>query len=473
MNFNKTKWKEFTKTITLIGLVTLSFGLTFYLWSNDPTYDEKMVKKLDQPHYLNPQYQNQEIYQLVAPSSVILHRQNNKNWVPIDSSDFQKLILFIHDASISNPKEIEPTAEEWEKMYFNTIGIELQYTQDITPERLSAFFSSLKTLPQPWLSEMKSISKIWFYIDDDSNAVSAWIISDHDQKIKKVRTQLSIKAFTDILSEVQTNQINIIPTTVDGEAPWTDKEVDEKSETVPTETSFSFPRIFYLPTTSFEMKKLYYPYQEMNVDTILEWMFKNPISLFDNHDEKIYEEGDQFLFYNKKEKSVIYEDSNTKPTAKDMTMADDMNHIQAFVNRHHGWTNQYMLDTFQNENLDNRYRFRLFSNGLPVYWKSNEVHQPDKIELTPEFNGIKAYSRSLYYLDETEVISTASSFLSGKENLVNQLTAKKVELASITHIYLGYAGSFEQIQNKKSILLQPSWIIKTKQNEKIMVSLED
>jgi regulatory protein YycH of two-component signal transduction system YycFG len=235
-------------------------------------------------------------------------------------------------------------------------------------------------------------------------------------------------------------------------------------------SSTSFSHVFYFPDTRLNMKQLAFQVENINIDNMKQWLFRDPDirPLIPNADESFYMYNDQLLNYNKKFNFMVYNDSSSIQEEEYPSLPNQLDQIKNFMKRHQGWTGFYLLDEIQKEEL---YLFRLYKQGYPVYWTPTEpfhnIH-PDVIQLQMGDNGVSKYMRSMYYLlgKPTELKAIE---LPNESELLNRLIARKIPLHSIQRLYPGYVATEMRIQQKKHIVLNPVWIIHQANGKRVFI----
>jgi regulatory protein YycH of two-component signal transduction system YycFG len=261
-----------------------------------------------------------------------------------------------------------------------------------------------------------------------------------------------------ISNATKTNAHPITPIALHGSLPW---------ET----TSASLSRIFYFPTTPLRLKQLSFQVENINIDNMKQWLFRDPEikPLIPNADESFYMYNDQLLNFNVKHNYMTYNDSTSGENEESLSLSNQLDSIKNFVQRHQGWTGLYLLDEIQKDDL---YLFRLFKQGYPVFWPNGDASHgiyPDLIQLQTGDNGVNKYTRSMYFLSgkPTELKEIV---LPGKESLLTTLKQKGIPLNHVERIFPGYVAE-ETITNKrKQIQLNPVWVIHKTDGKKEFVN---
>lgn len=437
---------EHIKTGLLVFLVLLSFIFSGYLWYSTPA-SETIRPDNDLPPYIfkNPAYSNRERHELIAPSQLVLHKNGAASILFADeSTSFKSVEHMMHQLNVPQVREIHPTNKDWQVLSQAT-GIELLFLQDVSYELVEAFFE--KSIPyQQSRQKVAPISRIWVFRSGPK--VKAWFISDKSQQIGEASLNLAGEQLEKYITIGNTTASQrVAPAALQGPLPW-------ESNTA------LFSRIFYFPATPLRMKQLSFSVENINIDNMKQWLFRDPEikPLIPNSDESFYMNNDQLLNHNTKFNYMTYSDSSSLQDDAVYSLPHQLDQVKTFMQRHQGWTGFYLLDEIQKENL---YTFRLFKQGYPVFWlPTDTVHNihPDLIQLQAGNNEVSKYIRSMLYLAGKPIEGKTLS-LPRKDSLMNTLSHRGIPLSFIARIFPGYVATEKTLGKKKQINLDPAWII--------------
>lgn len=464
----KENWIEHAKSVALVGLVTLSIVLTGFLWFNAPSYEESTIKEYVPPYVFNDEKYNQKkLYQLAAPYQLIIHHGGKASWVLPESEHYKKLIEAVSKGIIEEQPSLigKPQPEQWNELFNHSPGVELQFPEDLPVSALDAFFQqSLAKLNA--LNELDEVSRVWVFAQPDDERVWVWFISDDEQKIVRAAIELVPNDFTEkIAAASQSSPITLTAHPANGKAPWD-----------PANKKEPFSRVFYLPSTPVNMNQLTYTVKGFDIDKMKEWLFKDPaiepINL--SRDEKLYMYNDQLLTYNQKENAMIYSDTSRR--AQNLpTHSDRLDAINHFIQKHRGWSGNFLLNTIKTEDEANHYHFRLIAKGYPVYLNHEDAEsghadlELDQIVLEASDSGISKYTRSMLYLSGEP--SAKRSSLPGKNQLLSWMAANKIKLDQVERIFPGYQARLNHsAPHETEATLVPAWVIVPENKKPIFFS---
>ncbi len=453
-------WIERVKTISLILLVISSIVLTGVLWYSTPAYQEDRNQDTyaQAPYIAKDNYVKKNLYTLTAPPFLISHKKGNHQLVLQQSAMFNTLIHDVYKIGFDNFEEISPTADQWNMLYHQADGLELSFFHDMNPEQLDIFFyqllsndSTFQTLP--------SISRVWLYEDPNTGKSNIWFISDEDNKVIQATTNLTAFSLSKSLTKINSN-ISLEPVPTNGKNPW------ERSN-----QGNMFSRMLYLPTKSIAMSQFTYSVKHISIDDMKEWLFQGaniePIELPKN--ESVYMDNNQILTYYKQDSYMVYTDStrgDESPTPIS-TELDLMN--TKFMDKHHGWTGNFVLEEWEKSNGSDNYSFRLMEQSLPVFWGKSTKPQLDSIQLQfgSGISSVSRYQRSLLYLAKQPFMHVGS-LLDDKTTLLTKLTKEHIDLASVKRIYPIYRAS----RTRDDVTLTPCWLVEQTNGQTLQIGGE-
>lgn len=441
----KEKWIELIKSVVLVILVTLSFVLTGFLWYSSPSYEEKSAEFVPPYVFNDERYNNKSIYQLVTPYQLILHHAGQTSWVLPENETYKELLESARDTSLSDVRPIQPTAEEWKKVYLAT-GMEFHFSRDPMISQLDTFFK--ETLyQQPHLKRLNKVSRVWFFSEPQTGQMMIWFISDQEKKVIQAKAEIKNLA-VQIAEASNESTLSLVPVPVNNQFPW-----DEENDRTP------FTRLLYLPVNPLPINQVIYNTGNIKEEAMIQWLFRSgeldPIIL-DNR-EHLYMFNDELLAYDKPGNYMVYTDTSSKAQMDLFTVTEEINQINNFVQFHRGWTGNYLLDDITQKDDSYLYQFRLFKQGYPIYWMDKEEGiYPDLIHLQTGSNGVSHYKRSMLYLSG-DPAKISAKHLPGKEQLLQFLDKQKVDLATVERIYPGYQAKV--ISKGKQVQLDPVWVV--------------
>lgn len=453
-------WIEPCKTVCLILLVMLSFVLTGYLWYSAPSYEENREEDYIQPPAIgNEKDNNKTLPQLTSPLSMIAHRAGQHLLLSVDDRLYTQLSNHVQQMVLSQFQLFQPTPEEWNLAYLQSQSLELQFLQNRTVGQLDAFFQKTILRDQSLLNQ-RTISRILLFAEPKSNRVWIWFVDDqHQQVVRALAENLSVSTFNQLLASVTpSTHIRLTPLPANEKPPW-----DKANKDLP------FSRMLYLPAQEVQLPAFEYKLQMIDLHTMRLWLFKDPyvspIQL--NNDEQLFmyngpdQSMDQILTYHKKYNSMTYTSSPLPSEEPKALTREEINQINQFIERHRGWTGNYLLDQLHTENNTTEYLFRRFLFGYPLYLKGEQpgVHL-STIQFQVTDNSVSKYARSLFHL-QGKPQSQHKQTLPSAEVLLSELKKRGILLMQIQRIYPAYLGSLQKNGNNQLAHLTPVWAVQT------------
>lgn len=455
-------WVEHIKTVILVILVVLSFLLTGFLWFYSPGYKPKPDGEMPPPVLSEMEkYNEKSSAQFVAPYQLIINQGGKTTWSHPDRPEYQSIVNSIRDAKITQLEKINNVkAEDWKKRLIDGPSLQLQFARDVNAETLDAFFktSILEEFSLPLPAET---SRILLYLNEEQPQL--WLISDDTGEIVQATLNLDPAALEKVISQAQSQaQVELVPVVANGKAPW-----DKANEKQP------WSRIFYLPAAPSTWPTWNYKREQITVDNLKEYLLTSskvePIVIYN---ENLYMSESQRLIYNKLNHSLQYSEDVPAEESKNVMVEEQLYDINKFVQRHRGWTGDYLLDqveSVKDEEETNQLSFRRIIAGLPVYWNesSEQTVYPDILQFqagaSGGVDGIKQYVRSTFYMIDGTVGSDAP--LPDRDQVLQQLNERNVPLTAIEQIYPGYEAKY----NDNLVQITPVWVVITTAGKQLLI----
>lgn len=459
------KWLEHLKTGLLISLVLTSLVLTGLLWLNAPGDRKKPYDPLES-YTINPiydeKYNERKVYQLTAPNQMIVHMKGSASWLLPENPDYEQLLTQIQQPAFSDASTVDVNPNLWKKLFTQHPGVELVFPDDVSPEYLDTFFN--ESLSQHFaILQLSSVSRVWFFYNQENQQNLAWFISDEDGQIVQVQVDFKKTNLESLLAKLKNpSALSLVSVPANGKNPW-----EAANENEP------FSRMFYLPETSLPLTEKTYQLENISANTMIGWLFKDPdvrpIPINKNEDLYMYDE--QMMTVNKAENFMVYSETVDEQGGDQLPLDQRLKAVNNYVQRPHGWTGNYLLDQVESgENAFSQFTFRLYMNGYPVYWpEGNQIHADEiKVQTNPIDNvvNVNKYHRSLLYLAGKP--KQKHEVLPDQETVLKELSKRKIPLTSIKRIYPGYRAV--TLNKQKQVKLIPVWVVKTLSGQQTLIS---
>ncbi|SDX29511.1 Two-component signal transduction system YycFG, regulatory protein YycH [Marininema mesophilum] len=427
------------KSVLLTILILTSFVQSGILLYTSPSYEQVLTPDdYSYPHKIvKESFEKQGVHEIAAPSQILIHQNGKHQQIPgnLEKSQIRNLLSNVHLTELTRPQKVTPSNKDWNNLMAKKDGIELRFNNNLSPEIMQAFFTT--DLPKP---DLRSVSRVWIY-QNAAGDQSARFISDETGKT--VQYKATLESFADLIKVA--DKLN---------APFL-------SATLPKKNSGAIPRPLYLPNDPLAVQQLRYPLKKITINDLKLALFPDP-----NLIEKkltldratMYTDTTRTLQHNTAKNLITYNRPDST-TESEFSLTDQLDLIQQFMRRHEGWTGNFLLDDIENDpdQVTPFFRFRLYTNGLPVFWDGGEKITPATLRLSAVGKGVTSYDRSLFYPAlQPDKKATKVSYLPDKKELLAELDRKGISLEKkVTSIYPGYRTDIKD----QAVTFIPTWII--------------
>ncbi len=438
--------KESLKSLALALLVLTSIVQTGMLWYSSPSNQGNLPKLQHIPTIGHKDFQKEEIHQLAAPSEIMLHHDGEHRRI-LPGADHQTLIDRLHHARLENPQTIDPSPAEWKKWLDEETGLELRFRHELPVEVIQAFFQGETEIP-----ELDTVHRIWISGEGDNNQVTVWLISDQTQTV--VEGTALLQNYDEMLKLADQAAERPLKAFLNGKEGNFDEE-DLKRER-------AIPRFVYLPPNRAAINRWSYNLEQkrqINVEDMKMILFRNPNNVektaISNHID-IYTDVDssRSLRYNEQNNTMVYTNLLNDTEQELPDPREKLNTIISFMNRHSGWTGNYLLNRVET-NQDNGasdFFFQLHVKGLPLYG-SEPFPKWEEIRLSAQ-QGVTHYERSLIFFSSRSGQKHPDHLPSGNE-VREALKKQNADLSDVRQIYPGYHA----VTRENKLELEPVWVV--------------
>jgi len=388
----------------------------------------------------------------VAPFPIVVHRNGDHGWILPNEPTYRDFLNRFYQAQWDEPEPVTPQPEEWNRLYREAAGVELQFTNDLPADAIDVMNEE-----EISVSGITQINRIWIYSDARGRNTRVWLISDREQKVMKA--DIDFPGFNEWFAEVQRDAPQPVkPHFVSGKIPL-DTEKDSKNT--------AFPSAVYLPDLPLTVRSFTFPLKQIKVDDI-KWLFTDPNQIWTLPSEEgdTYTDGNRMLQHNQRNQTMVYRDLRSEPQPS--AAAIELEILNQFMKTHNGWTGSYLLDRRDKEDNINLYIFRLMVNGLPVYWPGEEEKgevRPDTIRLKVSADRVAEYHRSLRYLS-SKPSEFRDRLLPGRDSVIKGLSDKGLSLNHLRCLFPGY----QVVEKRDHVDLEPVWIALKKNGEYVILN---
>jgi regulatory protein YycH of two-component signal transduction system YycFG len=424
---------ENVKTVLLWMLVLLSLLLTWALWTYKPSYEVLKNQSTIESVQIDPSGKR-KISEVITPLQII-HYSGGENYSLLKNEEqSEKLYQELLDAPYTKDGELRFSDNRSLKEPNNFI--ELIFANDLSKNLLVELFeideehALISDVQRLYLFERKT---------DDISKVYLRLISYKQKRYMDLEIQIN---YQEIVNRINHEQMML----------------DYFNYYVRDENG-SIEDIIYLPKNKVEMLSHPIKYvQKTNVEDFRNALFGDPS--FVNREDSIgkvnFTDGKQVLSVSLDTYKMAYRSIVTDTEDQLNTEFDKITGSIQFVNKHYGWTDQYILFGERNED---EITFRLNVDGIPVF---NDL---GIIQLQWDKGNIYEYNRSLInisyeypreFLNEriNEKIDRWPPLMSGYELI--DILRDEVGLSNVKDIQLGY--EMTKYNNSSSFYeFSPNW----------------
>lgn len=419
---------ENIKSLVLTLLVLLSLFLTWRLWAFQPEYDFLHHNEL---HYIeNETLSDVKILsEVIYPEKFVFHYQ------------------YFH--TIAEPNE--PIVKELYTELLNSKLDQFRYIDEIRP---IDYRNSLEIVLPVGLSfevilnlfqieeapnyVLKEIDRILVYASHETDSVHLRLLSLSENQEIEVATTFSYNHFIN----------NYLPK---------GRDFPEATFIVINENMYGIEERLYIPKYQVVSEQLSYTIYPLSVETFKNILFSDPLSVkfFRQYDgEETYTDGNRMISLGKNRTFMdyinpIYTDSAERSSRHIVISGYD------FINGHGGWTDDYLLESWTSNSLNDEVKFRMFVQGRPVILVDGE----DLLSLSVSRTGsqISRYNRPLFELDSQPINTNQNVSLPSGNQVIRELENREsFHLDLLENLTIGY----EMEKHNAFVTLTPQWFMK-------------
>ncbi len=414
------KYIEHIKTAVLILLILLSVTLTFSIWTFRPNY-EPIEQSPTSEITLGDK---QKLSEVILPYKIISTSRDGITGTT-DREDIKTLMDFMKTWSFQNLAEAdkEITADEADEIISQ-------------PESVTLFFRS----PIPF-GVVDSLFRFSDSVTTESSFSQVVIETQSDIGLVHFIGADGGRRFTAHVTGVKPERLSSLMAGAEEYEPFA---------AVERETA----RTLYLPATSNSVSNMTFFQQDISPSDFSEALFPD-ISMvkkepFGEHSEKYFDINYQMIVDTQmktlKFTNISMRSENEGVSIPSELLLDSMN----FVNKHGGWTNDFVLSSM--DPLRKLIKYRMEVEGYPVFSDSSLTFT----EITQIWgNGqISSYSRPYYQLGQPLPESSEKRLPAGTDVAEYLRQQPEVDFDHVSDIVRGY----ELQRNEETLYtLEPAW----------------
>lgn len=418
--------RETVKSFILIVLVSISFLLSYILWSYQPNYD--LFYDASYVNEANIGGSERTKNELLAPQEIIFHR-NGETLGFLRPNDKQALYDEVAAWGLYDVQVTEADGRPEKKDY-----VEFIFADPMPTELLMSLFTFHDSFDVPnW-----SFERVFIVLDEETQTLDVRILS-LDQRHQ-------IKATIEKSGAYQTLS------RYGEEHPLLQNYIAAGSLAAP----------FYLPEEAVQLTSKTLVAGRIEPELFINALFRNPSLVKSNIREAYYTDGQRGMRVFQEGRSLEY----INPIQSAYETIDPIDLIDRSINNineHHGWLNQYLFAKL--DSSIGKISFQLHFEGYPVFdhngmsvmeqeWRGQELYQ---------------YRRPLIYLGN--LLSSYEVELPGGAEVLTVLgETDTFALEKIRDIRVGYLLNY--LDEAHSLTLEPSWFIYYK-GEWVRINLDD
>lgn len=408
--------RETIKSFSLFVLVSLSFLLSYILWSYQPKYemfyDASYINEVD--------VGGKEVTknELIKPSNIIFHVEEDiLGFIrPVDQHELFKEITSWSLSDLSVTHTTSDSTRNWENY------VEIIFPTPLPGELLTSLFPINEDVDLPiW-----NFDRIFIFAEENTELLNVLIVSVDDTQqltatIEKAGAFQIIDRYDVHHAHLQTYL----------EVPFGTKPI-------------------YIPETVENVAKKTLVANTIDPDLFINVLFSNPSLVKPNQREAFFTDGQRGMRVHQDGKYLEFInpiETSGKISQPNELLDRSINHI----NEHKGWFNEYHLESLHITRGEINYR--LYYEGYPVFdfsdlsvitqlWREQELYQ---------------YHRSLLYTGHLLKV-TEFQLPDGHEVIQTLQQAEDYIPDQVTDIQLGYLLNY--MDEAHSITLEPIWFMR-------------
>lgn len=412
---------ERVKTMILILLVGMSLYLTYNLWWDNRNFEPLVAMEYAEPQKIGSQKSWAE---LIQPEEIYFHYTGARHTKATqETSIYRMLWEGIQRWQFTDPKAVHFSLDQGKELLEERNGLEFVFADEYPVQ----FFTDVLHLPDELIADLQTFNRVWVYEVDPSLKYKVLFISDSKRKI--IETQLMDH---DRTKGFGVGSLILLGSHLTEQQPAHYAENPNGSVEVYTD----FFNLIYLPVERTDMSQWSYKLATIDIEQMSNALFLDITAMKEIPERggsQIFTDGTKSLQYKDKTREMrfylpVYEQG--------LGSTNDVGYypVLDFMNHHYGWTGDYRVRGWINEQDVKGLTFLEHISGYPVY--SENGSNFGQIMLKYQYNQVNEYARNLMRFD-----SSNSGFQikikSGAE-LLSELRAKNMYLYNIKNIELGY-----------------------------------
>ncbi|WP_096186055.1 YycH family regulatory protein [Evansella halocellulosilytica] len=430
---------ELIKSIILWILVLTSIILTWQIWAYQPEYD---VIRTDVEYFESIEIgEEKSTRDVLIPDHITIHEEGDVYWLNPSQDSYDNIMEEIADLSIPFLRTGDSRRVPSMNRDYDGRNIELSFNDPVQGDWLTRLFDfEEEQFP------LDTVDRIILFENEESSdtEVSVRFISLSEADNVQADTNLPL---SQLLSFYENDRDRLVPA---------------KKHLFNEDDDHHYQDVKYVPNEEFHLNSYTYLSTKLEERDFIGALFSDPqfVKNYPQDNDTIYTDGNRMMSIVGNGLILDYAHPSTGVNQQeDVTEQSILRASLNFINAHKGWTDNYVIDSWNETSINDSIRFRLQIQGLPILGSNINRDGFYTMEITRVGNQVTEYKRSLFQLNENEEdfeIETNTempsfddvwSFIEESENIHEDL----VEDMKIGH-YMNRQGAL--------IYLTPSWFIK-------------
>ncbi|WP_059105069.1 YycH family regulatory protein [Shouchella shacheensis] len=411
---------ERTKTGVLIGLITLSFFLTYQLWTFQPSSGP--LAETTQEVVDNDLGEGRIFTELVQPEQIVFHRGEEHSILPRGSQLFTDVYEALLETGLGNQTIMEPAVAGQ--------GIEIIFPDAIPREMFIQLFD---LNPDEVSLPIRDVDRLLVYENVESQQVNLQLASNREEQVINIETTMGPTELSELLL------LN------EEERPAEVVKESESEEMLLRET-------LYTTVTEETMRPETYRVETMPVGQFNDLLFNEEATRQNVTSDRVYTAGSRMVRTNSNGTFLEYRNPlySSDPERSSTHIAE---RAIDYVNSNGGWTDEYALSRWTDDGNSEHAEFRFSLNHVPVYTYRGEGQMIMEVRRV----GLQMtdYNRPIFYLNNEPLEEDGKVELPAGVEVMERLQDQpSFELDKLTNLQIGYHMS---APNTSFVSVEPAW----------------
>lgn len=427
---------EHIKSVVLTLLIINSILLTWMIWTYQPEY-----RVLEESDYIRSERIGEErsLQEVIYPEKIVIHENDQSFWLHPTNDAYESILEQFENVQL----EYFYSGSDVYGTSLNGInGLEIIFPDRLQGDWIKSLFNMDAEIEFP----MESADRILVFNNDQSTQteVSIRFLSSHNNEFYQINTGISVNQLQAWFSEY-------------GE------RTEVKSYPFRPSTRSLYSKRHYVPVESAGLKR--YTFFINSVDdakeTFRDYLFNDPelVRHYFSGNQEVFTDGNRMIniLENGNVLKYVHPALAAQPESSERTIVEAS---VDFINGHAGWTDAYKLDEWFETPFNDRVKYRMHVDGLPVMGVNVNRGEFFRMELSREGNRISEYIRPLFHL-EAEVYGLERISLPDFQLVMNLIDeSENFQRELVEDAKIGYYMR----KQTSLIIFEPAWFVKERGN---------